>query len=311
MPSPNVTFGFTLLAAAPQASSSVVDGNHALGELMTFNEGIIAALQPPFDTVWVEDHLQWADRPMLECWTTLTYLAAKYPHLKFGSIVMGQSYRNPALTAKMAAMLQALSGGRLILGLGAGWKEDEYKAYGYDYPANRVRLEQLEDTCQIVKAMFHDSPASYVGKHYHIENAYSEPRPDPPIPLMIGGAGEKVTLRIVAQHADWWNINFVPADEVARKQAVLRDHCAAVGRSYDEIVQTYYGFLQIADDPSEIHQRQGLHMIAGNPAQVAAEVQQLISLGIRHLMFRFIGYPKLDSYTRFVAEVLPRLRLEP
>ncbi len=305
----NVTFGFTTQAARPQGAASAKEGTASFQELMAGNEQFIAALQPPFDTVWVEDHLQWGDRPMIECWTTLTYLAAKYPHLKFGNIVLGQSYRNAALTAKMAATLQALTGGRFILGLGAGWKEDEYRAYGYDYPSTSVRIEQLEDACQIVKAMFTTSPATFHGKHYNIENAYCEPRPDPIIPLLIGASGEKKTLRIVAQYADWWNINFCPAEEMAHKQQVLREHCIAVGRNYDEIKQTYYGFLQIADDPAEIHHRSDLHMIAGNPEQVAAEVQQFINLGVSHIMFRFIGFPKLDSLTRFVDEVLPRLEI--
>jgi len=304
-----VTFGLTIQASSPKGAASAKAGAESFQQLMAGNEQFIQAMQPPFDTVWVEDHLQWGGRPMIECWTTLTYLAAKYPHLKFGSIVIGQSYRNPALTAKMAATLQALTGGRLILGLGAGWKEDEYRAYGYDYPPASVRLEQLEDVCQIIKAMFRASPATFHGKHYNIENAYCEPRPNPMIPLLIGGAGEKKTLRIVAQYADWWNINFCPAEEMAHKQQVLREHCNAVGRNYDEIKQTYYGFLQIADDPAEIRQRTDLHMIAGNPEQVAAEVQQFINLGASHIMFRFIGFPKMDSYTRFVNEVLPRLEL--
>lgn len=307
---PNITFGLTLQPTAPPPDAGK-SAAQALRELMNNNERFAAALDPPFDTVWVEDHLQWGDRPMIECWSALSYMLPEYPHLKFGHIVMGQSYRNPALTAKMASVLHALSGGRLILGLGAGWKEDEYRAYGYAYPPANVRLEQLEDTCNIVRAMFSASPATYHGKHYSIENAYNEPRPETPLPLMLGGGGEKTTLRLVAQYADWWNNEpFKDAAHYAQKQAVLKDWCAKLGRDFSEIKQTYYGFLQVADEPAQVQQREGLHIIAGTPAQIAAELDQFIALGVTHFMFRFTDFPKLDSLNRFIAEVLPLLDLE-
>jgi alkanesulfonate monooxygenase SsuD/methylene tetrahydromethanopterin reductase-like flavin-dependent oxidoreductase (luciferase family) len=109
------------------------------------NRAFMRALRPPFTTVWVEDHFQWGDLPTLEVWTAMAYYAGEFPNLKVGSLTLGQSYRNPALTAKMAAMLQAQSGGRLILGIGAGWKEDEYLAYGYPYPGAGTRLAQLRE----------------------------------------------------------------------------------------------------------------------------------------------------------------------
>lgn len=306
---PNITFGLTLQPTAPKPDAGK-SAAAALRELMTDNERFVAAMQLPFDTVWVEDHLQWGDRPMIECWSALTYLLSQYPQLKFGHIVMGQSYRNPALTVKMASVLHALSGGRLILGLGAGWKEDEYRAYGYDYPSVNVRLEQLEDTCHIVRTMLTDSPATYHGKHYSIENAYNEPRPETPLPLMLGGGGEKTTLRLVAQYADWWNNEpFKDVVHYAQKQAVLKDWCAKVGRDFAEIKQTYYGYLQVTDDPSMVQQREELHIIAGAPARIADELRQFIALGVTHFMFRFADFPKLDSFNRFVAEVLPQLDL--
>jgi alkanesulfonate monooxygenase SsuD/methylene tetrahydromethanopterin reductase-like flavin-dependent oxidoreductase (luciferase family) len=308
MANPNITFGYTLQATrATPAADSGQTAAQALQELIEQNEQFIRALKPPFDTVWLEDHLQWGDRPLIECWTTLTYLMAKYPNLKFGSIVMGQSYRPAALTAKMAAVLQAMSGGRLILGLGAGWKEDEYLAYGYDYPAAKVRIEQFDDACAIIKAMFNDSPATYQGKHYHIENAYCEPRPDPMIPLLLGGAGEKLTLRVVAKYADWWNMNFCTAEEMAAKQQVLREHCKAIGRNYDEIKQTYYGFLQVVNDPAEIKPNPNLHVVAGTAEQVTAELQDFLKLGVTHFLFRMADFPRMDGYERLVGEVLPRL----
>lgn len=308
MPNSNITFGYTLQATrATPAADSGQTATQALQELIEQNEQFIKALKPPFDTVWLEDHLQWGNRPLIECWTTMTYLMAKYPDLKFGNIVMGQSYRPPALTAKMASVLQAMSGGRVILGLGAGWKEDEYRAYGYAYPSAKVRIEQLDDACAIIKAMFTQSPASYQGKHYHIENAYCEPRPDPMIPLLIGGAGEKLTLRVVAKYADWWNMNFCTAEEMAQKQQALREHCAAIGRNYDEIKQTYYGFLQVVEKEAEIRRIPNLHAIAGTAAQVAEELRGFLKLGVTHFLFRMVDFPKIDGFERLVNDVLPAL----
>src|SRR6266487_3362705 len=158
-----------------------------------------------FDSAWLTDHLQFENRPILEGWTTLTYLAALYPHLNFGHAVLCQSFRNPALLAKMAATLQYMSEGRFILGIGAGWKEDEYRAYGYPFPPARARIAQLDEAVRIIKALWGAAPASFAGEHYRIADAHCEPRPDPPPILMIGGGGERRTLRVVAEQAEWWN----------------------------------------------------------------------------------------------------------
>src|SRR6266851_5739294 len=134
-------------------------------ELFEYNRGLIRRLSSGFTTLWVEDHLQLGDTATHECVTTLSYFAGEFPQFRVGSLVLCQSYRNPALTAKMAANLQLLSGGRFILGLGTGWKEDEYHAYGYLCPDTRTRLEQLEEAAIIVKAMWSTRPATFVGKH--------------------------------------------------------------------------------------------------------------------------------------------------
>ena len=134
----------------------------------------------------------------IEAWTTITYLLARYEKMRMGTIVLSQSYRSPALLAKMAANAQWLSGGRFILGIGAGWKENEYRAYGYDYPKDSVRLNQLEEAAQIIRAMWSSKQPTFQGKYYSIQNAFCNPRPTPAPPLLIGGAGPKRTLRIVA-----------------------------------------------------------------------------------------------------------------
>ena len=141
--------------------------------------------------------------------------------------------------AKMAANVQLLTGGRLLFGVGAGWMEEEYHAYNWEFPKPSVRIAQMVEAIRIVKQMWTEAPASFEGKYYRIENAYCEPQPDPIPPIMIGGGGEQLTLRAVAELADWWNIPGVRPEVYPHKLDVLRGHCDAVGRDYDEIVKTY------------------------------------------------------------------------
>ena len=277
------------------------------------NRRSLAALRPPFTTLWVEDHFQWEALPTLECWTALAYTAAEFPQLKAGTLTLGQSYRNPALTAKMAATLQRLSGGRLILGIGAGWKEDEYRAYGYPFPGAGRRIGELRDAVEIIRRMWRESPASYEGQYYKIEGAYCEPRPAPAPPILIGGSGERKTLRVVAELADWWNGNFSPLDAYRAKVEILRGHCAAVGRDPSEITLSYYGHVGIDRDPDKAPRvdplRPRIYRVAGTPDEVAAELNGFIDFGVRHFMLKFSDFPALDGYQLFMDEVVPRLRV--
>ena len=152
-----------------------------------------------FSSLWVSDHLNYADEWRIECWTLLTWIAARYPGPELGTIVMSNSFRQPSILAKMAASLHEMSSGRFILGYGAGWHEGEHKAYGLEYPSPRERIEMFEEGVQIIKTMWTDSPASFSGKHYTIKNAYSEPRPDPLPPLMLGG-GDRKSTRLNSSH---------------------------------------------------------------------------------------------------------------
>jgi alkanesulfonate monooxygenase SsuD/methylene tetrahydromethanopterin reductase-like flavin-dependent oxidoreductase (luciferase family) len=304
-----ITFGWVISPTPPKAIlDTTPDPNEAARALMEANERFIKAMRPHFDTVWAEDHFQWGTRPTLEAITTLTYLAARHEGLRFGNIVLGQSYRNPALTAKMAANLQLLTGGNFILGIGAGWKEDEYRAYGYGYPSAGVRISQLEEAVQIIRAMWTESPASFKGEHYSIENAECSPQPNPPIPLFIAGGGEKKTLRVVAKYADWWNFNFSTSEEYAHKLRVLEGHCRDIGRDPPEIMLTYYGFVSIVDDPAKAEKREGLHVIAGTPDMVTQELDEFVKLGVRHFQLRFLDFPDTGGLEMFIEKVMPRLK---
>src|SRR6476469_1587150 len=147
----------------------------------------LTAIQGHFTSAWMADHLQFEHYDIMEGWTTLTYFAARHPGLQFGHGVLCESFRNPALLAKMAATFQLLSGGRLILGLGAGWHEPEYKAYNFPFPAAGTRVEELAETVAICKALWESPEATFTGKHYQIQGAVCEPRPDPAPPIVIGG----------------------------------------------------------------------------------------------------------------------------
>jgi alkanesulfonate monooxygenase SsuD/methylene tetrahydromethanopterin reductase-like flavin-dependent oxidoreductase (luciferase family) len=280
----------------------VVDPEKSVSELLTFDRQCIQALTAGFSTLWMEDHLQWGTTDSLECFTTLSYMAATYPQFKVGTMVLGQSYRNPALLAKMMATLQALSGGRVILGLGAGWKEDEYHAYGYPFPPVKTRMDQLEEAAQIIRSMWCTQPATFEGQHYRIHNAYCAPLPSPMIPLLIGGGGEQRTLAIVARYADWWNFNSVSPEVYARKLSVLKQHCERIGRDPAAIKLTYLSTISVSENPREVVRSPEKHFVAGNAAEVTREIEQFAALGVTHLIFRVPDVPTLQ---RFIKSVVP------
>ena len=278
------------------------DPGHTLHELIEYNRHCIEALSAGFTTLWLEDHLQVGKIDALECLTTLSYLAAMYPQFKVGTLVLAQSYRNPALLAKMAANLQMLSGGRLILGLGAGWKEDEYRAYGYPFPEVKTRMEELEDAIHVIRSMWTQQPATFEGQHYQAHAAYCAPQPEPAIPLLIGGGGEQRTLAIVARHADWWNFNSCTVEEYERKLTILKQHCHRVGRNPSEIKLSYLSTLSVAEDPAQVKRDPNKHFIAGNAAQVIDELEQFRAIGVSHFMFRILD---VETLRHFIARVVP------
>ncbi len=270
--------------------------------LFDYNRRLIRTLSPGFTTLWVEDHLQLSETATHECLTTLSYFAGEFPRFRVGALVLCQSYRNPALVAKMAANLQLLSGGRFILGLGAGWKEDEYHAYGYSFPDTKTRLEELEEAAIIAKALWSSSPSTFAGQHYRIQEAYCEPQPHPPIPLLIGGGGEEKTLAIVARRADWWNFNSCTVEEYAHKLAVLKNHCARIGRDPAEIKLTYLSTASVSENPEEVVRSPQKHFVAGSSAEVIRELESFHAVGVTHFMFRFLDPASLE---RFVSAVVP------
>jgi len=302
------------------APSFPVDGS----QRTAFIDQIINTLgkiESTFDSVWVDDHfIPWAqfqsdDTDYLECMTTIAYLAGMFHQIDFGASVLCQSYRNPALLAKMSANLQLFTRGRYLFGIGAGWKENEYHAYNYEFPRASVRIAQMEETIEIARRMWTETPASYEGTYYRIDNAYCEPQPDPVPPILIGGGGEQLTLRVVAKHADMWNIPGGTLENYKHKLNVLRSHCEAVGRDYDEIVKTWSAEV-VALGETEAEAQRILEAtpysqpdpIVGTPQQVAAQLQQFVDAGVSYLIVRLVDFPKTAGIELFMAEVMPRLR---
>jgi alkanesulfonate monooxygenase SsuD/methylene tetrahydromethanopterin reductase-like flavin-dependent oxidoreductase (luciferase family) len=270
----------------------------------------------PFDGLWLPDHVQYANNKVAEGWSLLTWAMARYPDKVCGHEVLCNSFRNPAHLAKMAATVQALSGGRFVLGIGAGWNDEEYRAYGWPLPPAPVRIAQLGEAIQLIRAMWTDAPARFKGEHYQIEGAYCEPRPSPLPKVMVGGHGEKYLLRVVAKHADWWNYPFRDLATYAHKQEVLKQHCRDVGRDYDAIEQVIRVSVLIAENEREIERikaRPGTRPLAdmrviGTPDQVTETMLAILARGAKQFTVNFADVPHPEGTWLFAATVLPRLR---
>ena len=300
---------------APEFPADGSDNAAMIGQTMT----TLDLIADRFDSAWVTDHvLPWAHwqptaSPVIECWTTLTFLAARYPQLPWGTIVLCQSYRNPALLAKMVAQLCAFIPGKLIFGIGAGWKEDEYRAYGWDFPRPAVRIRQLEETVEIVKRLWTADDVTYEGRYYHVQNASLNPKPDPLPPIMIGGGGEQLTLRVVAKHADWWNGGGT-REVYAHKLDVLRGHCAAIGRDAETITKSWQcECVAIAPKQEQAEQLAAASpfytgpeaSLVGTPERVIAQIEAWAALGVGQMQIRFADFPRTDGIRLFMDEVMP------
>lgn len=205
-------------------------------------EVAVHAAATGWDGVWAYDHFMPAsepvDAPTLECWTVLAGLATSVPRVRLGSLVSGNTYRHPAVLAKMATTIDQMSGGRVVLGLGSGWQENEHRAYGLDFFDVPGRLARLDEACAVIKELLGSPRANFEGKYYRLEEAPLEPKATGKrLPLLIGGAGEQVTLRITARWADEWN-TWGPPSVLAAKGAVLERHCEQLGRDVSEIARS-------------------------------------------------------------------------
>ena len=283
-----------------------------------------------WDAACVTDHFMpntpEKEGAMLESWSTLTALAAVVPRMRVGTIVLGNTYRHPAVVAKMAAQVDIISGGRLILGLGAGWQQNEHEAYGIPFGTLRERLERLDEACEVMISLWKNTRSTFKGRHYQLADAPLDPKPvqKPHPELMIGGGGEKVTLKIVAKHANHWNVWGGP-QVLARKGKILDEHCAAVKRDPKSITRSVNMALLITDRQDEIdalartiETRMGRHAadardtcLAGTPDQIRQRLRDLKAAGADLLFIPTLFRPLADlrrDLDRFIAEIAPAFR---
>lgn len=273
-----------------------------------------------WDGIWYADHFMPntpdASDPCNEVWTTIAGLAACVPRLRIGPLVAGNTYRHPAVVAKMAATIDHMSGGRLVLGLGAGWQENEHRAYGMEFYTVGERLRRLEEACQLIKALFSEPRANFQGRYYRLEDAPLEPKPlQNPLPLMIGGGGEKVTLRIVARFADEWNV-WGDVDRLRQKMGVLDAHCEKVGRDPSAIERSAAVLVYLSDDRRLVkrirEEPQARPSIAGNAAELGEIVAEYARAGVAELIVPDFhmepGTAKTEFLDRFIEEVAPAAR---
>ncbi|HEX8228850.1 MAG TPA: LLM class flavin-dependent oxidoreductase [Chloroflexia bacterium] len=310
MANDNPTFGWIMHPAFINTPEGVDSRDISLArQMIEANEQHIEiAREGGFDTIWVEDHMGWGEKAHLECFTNMAWLAGRHAGLTYGTMVCGQAFRNPALLSKMATNMFLLTEGKFILGIGAGNNPGEHHEFGYRFAPPDERVEQTEEAIKIIKALWNDSPATFHGKHYRIDNAYSSPRPDEWIPLCIGGMGEKKLLKLVAEYGDWWCADVAPVDVFAHKVSVLARHCADVGRDPQDIVHGQVTWVSVEEDSSQATRWDHLHIVAGNPDEVTRELESFRDAGADHFMVRFMDYPRTDNLERFINKVLPRLR---
>jgi alkanesulfonate monooxygenase SsuD/methylene tetrahydromethanopterin reductase-like flavin-dependent oxidoreductase (luciferase family) len=256
---------------------------------------VLNTISGQWQSAWMTDHFQWGEDDCLEVMTSLSFYAALFPQFDWGTIVACQGYRNPALMAKMASTIQYLTQGRLILGIGAGWKQDEYLAYNYAFPTPGVRVAQLEETVQIFRKMWNNDSSSFDGKHYAIKDAINLPRTPKPPTLLIGGGGEQKMLPLIARHADWWNSN-AQGDEWVRKVSILKRESKTAGRDFSQLRLTWFGGATIAASEAVLKTRmrdaflkdKGLY---GTPKAFKQKVEALIKAGCSYFLFDSRGIP--------------------
>jgi F420-dependent oxidoreductase-like protein len=284
------------------------------------------AEQAGFDAIWLYDHFHTVPTPQLEttfeCWTSMAALARDTKTIRLGQMVTCNSYRPPALLAKMASSIDVMSRGRLIFGIGAGWYENEYRAYGYEFPETPERLRMLREALQVFKAMWTQERAEFDGRYYQLRGAINEPKPvqKPHPPIWIGGGGEKVTLKLVAQYGDACNIGG-SVETVRHKLDVLRQHCETVGRDYDSVLKTME-FYTILGDKKEVDRvvagmarRTGQDEAfirswqphAGDAEHVAELIGEYVEAGIEYFIVNLPNAFEGGVINNFAEEIFPRL----
>lgn len=281
-----------------------------------------------WDSAWLYDHFHSVPPParpipVFECWTGMMALAMATSTIRIGQMVTCTPYRNPAYLAKVSACVDVASGGRLEMGVGAGWYWQEFEAYGYDFASNPDRIGHLEDTCEILTRMWRDEAATYQGAHASVTEAYCDPKPiqRPRPPIWVGGGGERKTLRVTAKHGDYanWSVN---AEGFVHKRDVLAQHCEAVGRDPAQITLTYHGDALVTRDDAGLRRALDAHPsiwgaseearlksgLVGTVNQVIDKIGTYVDAGCRGFVVWLPDYPSHETLALFAEEVIPAFR---
>jgi F420-dependent oxidoreductase-like protein len=289
-----------------------------------FEEVLSAALEADrtgWDAIYLADHFMPRDEPAsmprLEAWTTLGALAARTQRSRLGVLVTGNTYRHPAVLANMAATVDRISGGRLVLGLGAGWQRNEHLAYGIDLPEPIELLERLEEACQVIKLLLANERSDFDGRWYHLQDAPCEPKPvQDPLPLLLGVAGEKIAMGIAARHADIWNYWGTPG-EIEHKLEVLAHFCEEAGRDPATIETSTQALVRMHDDPAVVERlaAEPAHQptLTGTPAEIGEALQRYAELGVDEFIVsdRTLGSSEAERFetmARLLDEVAAPVR---
>ncbi len=281
-----------------------------------------------YDSAWLFDHFMpisgSREGPCFEGWTLLSFLAARTQHIHIGTLVTAVIYRNPGLLAKMGATLDQVSGGRLEMGLGAGWFEGEAQAFGIPFPSTGGRLGRLDEAIQVIRLLWTQPVSDFSGKYYSLRSARCEPRPlQKPCPIIwVGGQGERVTLRIVAQQADGWDTDMLPLPDYRRKMEALAGHCRGAGRDPASIHRMIHFSAALGADEAEASRKAEAlakswntdpanlegRVLLGTPEQAAAALRRYADLGVEHFVLSVNTPYDMESIELYIQEVAPRLK---
>lgn len=282
----------------------------------------------PWDSIWVYDHFHTVPEPsrntVFECWTSTAALVRETKKVNVGQMVGCNGYRNPALYAKIASTVDAAARGRLYAGIGAGWYEHEWKAYGYEWPELRDRMGAFREAVEIIYRLWTEDDVVFNGKYYSVDKPFNEPKGSrqPHPSLWIGGGGEKVTLRLVAKYGDACNVGGGNPETIGQKLAILREHCDREGRDYDSIIKsTSFNVFPVAkgaDTESAsakargslgydawMKQYQGL--LTGTVDEIGEQVQKAIDAGADYVIFYVPGVAYDDELVGRTAEIVQQV----
>lgn len=270
------------------------------------------AIDGGFDSIWISDHVMSADRYRLEAWTMLTWVATRHPGMTIGTTVLADGFRHPPLLAKAVATMSALTGSRMILGYGAGWEETEYRAYGYEFLPARDRVERMEESLEVMRALWQGGPLDHTGRFHRLEGAVGNPVPVPAPLIMVGGESLH-TIEVAVRRADWWNMTHKPA-RIRRCLDRVEEACARAGRDPSTIGRSVYLVAYLADTEARARLAAGARLdspqppFAGTPEGLADYLRALVAQGFDAFQMVFPDFPGTRDIELFVERTLPAFR---